>query len=75
MLIDWCAFVRRPVVATNCHGYSWATKGCDEGGCKGQDEELLKANVAAYGTDNHAHWSTNHQNGARGKGGADVHLF
>ena len=36
-------------ITTNCHGYSWGTKGCDAGGCKGQDEELMKANVAAYG--------------------------
>jgi len=39
----------RNEITTKCHGFSWATKGCDQGSCNGQDEELLKANVAAYG--------------------------
>ena len=30
-------------------GYSWAASPCDKGKCHGRDENMLKANLAAYG--------------------------
>lgn len=38
-----------PQTSVKCSGFSWGLPPCDKGNCKGMDEKLLMANIAAYG--------------------------